>query len=85
MKRKKGWVNNNSEKDDEISIISKRIENIPGIHTINYTSAVDTIEIKHTAHNRKGFALGAVLAAEWVYNKNGIFGMQNLLSDKLKS
>lgn len=83
IKRKKNWINKSKENEDQISIISKRINNIPGIHTINYTSAVDTIEMKHTAHSRKGFALGAVFAAEWIFKKNGIFGMQDLLSEKL--
>ncbi|WP_298547582.1 4-hydroxy-tetrahydrodipicolinate reductase [uncultured Aquimarina sp.] len=65
--------------DNTIPIIAKRIENVPGTHTVTYTSAVDDIEIKHTAHNRKGFALGAVVAAEWLSSKTGIFGMKDVL------
>ncbi|MDO4229680.1 MAG: 4-hydroxy-tetrahydrodipicolinate reductase [Capnocytophaga sp.] len=63
----------------EIPIEAKRIENVPGTHTITYESQVDTIEIKHTAHNRNGFALGAVLAAEWIIDKKGVFSMSDVL------
>ncbi len=62
-----------------IPIIAKRIENVPGTHTVTYTSEVDDIEIKHTAHNRQGFALGAVIAAEWLCNKKGVYGMKDVL------
>ncbi|WP_299214545.1 4-hydroxy-tetrahydrodipicolinate reductase [uncultured Aquimarina sp.] len=65
--------------DNTIPIVAKRIENVPGTHTVTYTSAVDDIEIKHTAHNRQGFALGAVVAAEWLCGKTGIFGMKDVL------
>lgn len=58
----------------------KRIENVPGTHEVSYTSAVDTIEIKHTAHSREGFALGAVIAAEWIANKKGVFSMKDVLN-----
>lgn len=64
----------------EIHIEAKRIENIPGTHSIFYDSAVDQIEIKHTAHSREGFALGAVIAAEWLTGKKGIFTMKDVLS-----
>ncbi|MBF02602.1 MAG: 4-hydroxy-tetrahydrodipicolinate reductase [Flavobacterium sp.] len=63
----------------EIHIEAKRIENIPGTHSIFYDSSVDQIEIKHTAHTREGFALGAVVAAEWIIGKNGIFTMKDVL------
>jgi 4-hydroxy-tetrahydrodipicolinate reductase len=63
----------------QIPIDAKRIENVPGTHTVFYTSTVDTIEIKHTAHNREGFALGSVIAAEWLVGKNGVFTMKNVL------
>lgn len=66
-------------KEDEIFIDAKREEGIPGTHSVFYTSAVDTIEIKHTAHNREGFALGAVVAAEWIIGKKGVFGMKDVL------
>jgi len=64
---------------NEIKIEAKRIENIPGTHRVFYDSEVDQIEIKHTAHNREGFALGAVVAAEWLVGKNGIFTMKDVL------
>ena len=63
----------------EIHIEAKRIENIPGTHSIFYDSNVDQIEIKHTAHTREGFALGAVVAAEWIIGKKGIFTMKDVL------
>ncbi|RWX03884.1 4-hydroxy-tetrahydrodipicolinate reductase [Flavobacterium cerinum] len=66
-------------KEDEIFIDAKREEGVPGTHSVFYTSAVDTIEIKHTAHNREGFALGAVVAAEWIIGKKGVFGMKDVL------
>ena len=62
-----------------IPIEAKRIEDVPGTHIVKYTSNVDTIEISHTAHNRKGFALGAVIAAEWIADKHGIFTMKDVL------
>jgi 4-hydroxy-tetrahydrodipicolinate reductase len=64
---------------NEIHIEAKRIENIPGTHSIFYDSEVDQIEIKHTAHSREGFALGAVVAAEWLVGKKGVFTMKNVL------
>ncbi len=64
---------------NEIHIDAKRIENIPGTHSIFYDSEVDQIEIKHTAHSREGFALGAVIAAEWLIGKKGVFTMKNVL------
>ncbi len=63
-----------------IPITAKRIENVPGTHTVNYESEVDTISIEHVAHNRQGFALGAVIAAEWIVNKTGIFTMNDVLN-----
>lgn len=69
-------------KTNEIHIEAKRIDNIPGTHTVNYNSAVDAIEIKHTAHNREGFALGAVIAAEWIVGKQGVFTMKDVLNLK---
>lgn len=63
----------------QIHIEAKRIENIPGTHSIFYDSKVDQIEIKHTAHNREGFALGSVIAAEWIIGKKGVFTMKDVL------
>ena len=64
---------------NEIHIDAKRIENIPGTHSIFYDSKVDQIEIKHTAHSREGFALGSVIAAEWLLGKKGVFTMKDVL------
>lgn len=73
------WTLDNP-KSNEIHIEAKRIENIPGTHIVTYESNIDSIEIKHTAHNREGFALGAVIAAEWIVGKKGIFSMKDVLS-----
>lgn len=64
----------------EFDIIAKRIPEVPGTHVVTYSSEIDKIEIKHEAHNRKGFALGSILAAEWLIGKNGIFTMKNVLN-----
>jgi len=66
-------------KEDEIFIDAKRVEGVPGTHTVTYNSDVDSIEIKHTAHNREGFALGAVVAAEWLLGKKGTYTMKDVL------
>ena len=76
---KKQWVNYKSEKEDELSVISHRIDPAAGTHSVKYTSDIDDIEIIHTAHNRKGFASGAVLAAEFIKDKKGIFSMKDVL------
>ncbi|WP_289644513.1 4-hydroxy-tetrahydrodipicolinate reductase [Maribacter aestuarii] len=68
------------KEEKTVSITSKRIGNVPGTHVINYKSKVDSIEIKHTAHNREGFALGAVTAAEWIIGKKGVFTMRDVLN-----
>lgn len=73
------WTLGNA-KDKEIPIDAKRIENVPGTHTVCYDSAIDSIEIKHTAHSREGFALGAVLAAEWLADKKGVYTMKDVLA-----
>jgi len=72
------WALENA-KNDELLINVKRIENVPGTHSVFYNSEVDTIEIKHTAHNRDGFALGSVIAAEWIIGKQGVFTMKDVL------
>jgi 4-hydroxy-tetrahydrodipicolinate reductase len=76
---KKQWVNEPTKNSQDLTIVSKRIDPAPGTHTIKYTSPIDDIEIIHTAHNRKGFANGAVLAAEFVATKKGIFNMKQVL------
>lgn len=63
-----------------IPIVAKRIEDVPGTHTVNYESEVDTITIEHIAHTRQGFALGAVIAAEWLVGKTGVFTMNDVLN-----
>jgi 4-hydroxy-tetrahydrodipicolinate reductase len=75
----KSWVNDRSSEKDQLGIVSERIENVPGTHSINYSSKIDDIEIKHTAKSRKGFALGAVLAAEFLQDKKGVFTMKDVL------
>lgn len=69
-------------KNNEIHIEAKRIGDVPGTHTVTYDSNVDSIELKHTAHNREGFALGAVIAAEWLAGKKGIYSMKDVLNLK---
>lgn len=69
-------------KENEIKIEAKRIGTVPGTHSIFYDSPVDQIEIKHTAHNREGFALGSVVAAEWLIGKKGVFTMKDVLNIK---
>ena len=80
IERKNKWVNNIIPEKSEINIESIRKENITGIHTIKYESDVDIIELSHNAKNRKGFALGAVIAAEFLRHKTGVFGMNHLLN-----
>lgn len=78
--RKKKWVNAPAMDNDELSIISERIDPAPGTHIVTYHSEIDDITIMHTAHNRKGFATGAVLAAEFLgKNRVGVFGMKEVL------
>jgi 4-hydroxy-tetrahydrodipicolinate reductase len=79
MPRKKNWVNNPSNNESELAILSERIDPAPGTHKVLYSSSIDDIEIIHTAHNRQGFALGAVLAAEFIHDKKGIFSMKDVL------
>ncbi len=78
--QKNKWVNNITKNENELSIISKRIDEVPGTHSVKYSSSIDDIEIIHTAHNRKGFAQGAVLAAEFIAGKKGIFSMKDVLN-----
>lgn len=75
---KEDWSIENPKSSD-LFIDVKREDQVPGTHSVFYTSSVDTIEIKHIAHNREGFALGAVIAAEWLLDKNGIFSMKDVL------
>lgn len=76
---KKQWVNAKSDKASDLEIISKREDPAPGTHRVQYHSVTDDIDIIHTAHNRSGFALGAVLAAEFLYGRRGVFTMKDVL------
>ncbi len=82
VERKKQWKLDEQKSDDELQINAFREGEVPGIHTIKYESEVDTIELTHDAKSRKGFALGAVVAAEFTANKKGFLGMEDLLPFK---
>jgi len=77
--KKEKWVEATSMKEDELSILAKRHGAVPGTHSITWHSEVDEIKIQHQAYSRKGFALGAVLAAEFMPKKTGFYGMKDLL------
>lgn len=77
---KQKWELADKTSEENIPITAKRIKDVPGTHTVAYESEVDSIEVKHTAHNRKGFALGAVVAAEWILGKKGVFTMKDVLN-----
>jgi 4-hydroxy-tetrahydrodipicolinate reductase len=76
---KTGWRLKNAS-EEEIEIIAKRIDNVNGLHEVVYTSDIDSISIKHEAHSREGFAIGALLASEWLQSKKGVFTMKDVLS-----
>ncbi len=76
---KEYWKLDQTPDNKGIPIVAKRIPEVPGIHTITYQSNVDTIEMKHTAHSREGFALGAVIAGEWLLGKTGVYTMKDVL------
>jgi 4-hydroxy-tetrahydrodipicolinate reductase len=77
---KENWDLDEASSENNIPIVAKRIPEVPGTHSVWYNSEVDSIEIKHTAHSRKGFALGAVVAAEWLLGKTGVFTMKDVLN-----
>lgn len=83
IERKTKWVSNSENMEavgeKEINITAKRIDPAPGTHIITYDSPIDSIEITHTAHSREGFATGAVVAAEWLVGKKGVFSMKDML------
>ena len=90
LERKNTWVNEViGQQDDVVTkpndllIESHRIEEVPGTHTVIYSSEVDELEFKHTAHSRAGFALGAILAAEWLHGKKGFYSIQDMFDFKL--
>ena len=76
---KQHWVNDKPSSKEELFIKSERIDPYPGLHEVTYSSEIDEIQIIHNAHSRDGFALGAVLAAEYVANRKGIFTMKDVL------
>ncbi|HPW96947.1 MAG TPA: 4-hydroxy-tetrahydrodipicolinate reductase [Flavobacterium sp.] len=76
---KNNWAIENPT-PEAVFIDVKREENVPGTHSVLYTSEVDYIKIEHVAHNREGFALGSIIAAEWIIGKKGVFNMKDVLS-----
>ncbi len=79
LKNKTGWKLAPTDESDAIPITAHRIENVPGTHEVIYNSPADEIKIVHTAHSREGFADGALLAAQWIHGKKGIFTMNDVL------
>jgi len=79
VSRKKAWINEPSDATEHLTILSERTDEVPGTHTISYESSVDKIELTHIAKNRKGFALGAVKGAEWLFGKTGTYSMRDFL------
>ena len=77
---KENWELNTKTSEENIPITAIRTPNVPGTHTVSYHSEIDAIDIKHTANNRHGFALGAVIAAEWLVNKTGVYTMRDVLN-----
>ena len=78
---KKGWKLNESN-EDEIEITAKRINDVKGTHIVSYSSEIDAISIRHKAHSRDGFAIGAIMASEWLIGKKGVFSMKDVLQIK---
>ena len=79
---KNKWTLNEQATSEEIKIDALREGKVPGTHIVNYSSEIDTITIKHEAHSREGFAFGAVIAAEWIQTKQGVFSMHDVLFSK---
>lgn len=80
LERKNAWVENVKNSENELLIKVKREDNVPGTHVVEYLSAVDKITLGHTAFSREGFALGAVLAAEFIKDKHGLYEMKDMLN-----
>ncbi|HVE61645.1 MAG TPA: 4-hydroxy-tetrahydrodipicolinate reductase [Chitinophagaceae bacterium] len=80
LDRKKKWINRTTDDKAALEIISKRTDPAAGTHHVKYSSSIDDIELIHTAHNRIGFAWGAVRAAEYIHNKRGVFSMKEVLA-----
>jgi 4-hydroxy-tetrahydrodipicolinate reductase len=81
--RKEKWVKETVENPEELGIKSYRTDNVPGTHLVRYESEEDVVEIIHTAKNRRGFAMGAIMAAEWLIGNKGFFEMKNLLDSQI--
>lgn len=79
MERKSSWTMED-DRESSVKINAFREAHVPGTHLIRYSSEIDSIEIKHTAHTRKGFAFGAVLAAEFLAGKTGVYTMKHVLN-----
>jgi len=79
LPQKTKWVNRATNSEAELGIKSFRIAQVPGTHVVRYSSSIDEIEIKHTAHTREGFALGAVMVAEWIRERKGVLNMDDFL------
>lgn len=79
LERKRAWVKGETEDAGLLPVISHREDEVPGTHIVEYSSAIDTLSIRHEAHSREGFASGALLAAQWLVGKTGCFSMDNLL------
>ena len=79
---KNGWINEKSADHKKLGIVSERKPNVPGTHTVSYSTNLETIEITHTAHDRSVFAEGVVKVAEWIYPRKGFFTMSDFINDK---
>ncbi|MDZ4845396.1 MAG: 4-hydroxy-tetrahydrodipicolinate reductase [Chitinophagales bacterium] len=79
IKRKEKWVNKKTKVAAQLEVLSYREKDVPGIHIVNYDSEFDSIQIQHSAHSRRGFALGAIQAALWLKGKTGYFDMKDML------
>lgn len=79
MRRKQQWALAPVQQEDTLAIVAKRAEDVAGTHKVTYATSMDTLTLQHTAHSRTSFALGAVLVAEWLQDKQGILGMEDFL------
>ncbi|MEO9869528.1 4-hydroxy-tetrahydrodipicolinate reductase [Ekhidna sp.] len=77
----KGWINAESADHKKLGIVSERMPNVPGTHTVSYSSSLESIEITHTAHDRSVFAQGVVQVGEWIHLKKGVFTMSDFIND----
>lgn len=80
-KEKSGWINEKSTDHKKLGIVSERKPNVPGTHTVSYSSSLESIEITHTAHDRNVFAEGVVKVAEWIHSRKGVFTMSDFIND----